>query len=129
MSELLAAFAALPDSVAMLIVFVLAGLFNSCSGWISKVYSLAQGNSVRLDWAKMRNAAITGVVIGIIAWFGTELQIEPFASIEIEDHTDFGLMFTAAFTAIFTVHRFLVGPVAARVGAGKTRSPAGEGGV
>lgn len=125
MSELLAAFQALPDSIAMLIVFVLAGLFHSCSGYVRTIFAVLSGSPHgKLDLRKMRNAAFMGLAFGLIGWVGVELQIEPFASIEIANHTDFGLMFTAAFTAIFIVHRFTLGPIEAAKKA-TPRPPAG----
>ena len=105
-----------------LAVFVVAGLYYTCLGWARKLYRRAQGQSVPIDWVKVRNAAITGTVLGLVAWTGVWLGILPVSPDFYDEHFNFALMFGFATTAVLSVHRFMLtapeGP--ARPGSGGT---------
>ena len=88
------------------LVFVLAGLYYTCGGWIKRIYRRAQGEAVPIDWEKFRNAVITGASLGGIAYAAILLKIiEPPG---INDHLEFGALFAIATTIVLTVDRFLL---------------------
>lgn len=86
--------------------FMTAGLYYTSIGFVSRYARRLAGEQVPIDWRKVRNAFILGVILGIGAFITSVISDE--VTIEIHTWKDFFGQTAVAVASVLTVHKLLI---------------------
>lgn len=86
--------------------FVGAGLYYTCLGYVKKLRRVLAGENVAVDLNKVRNSALLGVLVGVVAFIASLYNGETIHIVTVEE---FIAQASINFTAVVTIDKLILG--------------------